>query len=136
MDHARFFIEAKPQRSFEESNPQRKAPGLSEKVRGGLGVQTSLFSSVPMPSISTATRSPAFSQLLAALQNQGLLHGHDAAGNDSVLMGIGQIDGVLFKQVGNVIVSAQLLRVVAAGVIGVVGIANIEFYIKHAPIWF
>ena len=77
-----------------------------------------MFSSVPMPSISTVTRSPAFSQLLAALQNQVLLHGHDAAGNDSVLMGIGQIDGVLFKQVGNVIVSAQLLRVVAAGVIG------------------
>ena len=43
------------------------------------------------------------SQLLAAFQHKIRIHGHDTAGNDTVLMGIGQVDGILLKDVGDMI---------------------------------
>ena len=68
-------------------------------------------------------------QFLAAFQHQITFHRHDAAGNDAVLVGIGQVHGICLKQVADMIVLAKLLGIVPFGVFGMVGITNIKFHI-------
>jgi hypothetical protein len=47
-------------------------------------------------------------------------------------VGIGQVDGIGFKQILDMIVLPKLLGIITLGVLRVIGIANIEFHLKHS----